>query len=54
MKTKTHKLYSRTEIPGIRTLLPFLKSITEDSNLTNFIGLVAAVDTSFWMHKVIS
>ena len=39
---------------GIRTLIPFLKSITEGSNLTNFNALVAAVDTSCWIHKVIS
>ena len=37
----------------IGTLLPFLESITVDSNLANFNGLVAAVDASCWIHKAI-
>ena len=30
--------------PGIKTLLPFLKNITEESNLENFQDLIVALD----------
>ena len=30
--------------PGIKTLLPFLKSITEESDLENFQDLIVALD----------
>ena len=36
---------------GIQTLLPFLKAVTEDSNLTKFYGQVAAIDVSCWIHN---
>ena len=39
---------------GIKTLLPFLKNVTEESDLDNFQDLVAAVDASCWLHKAIS
>ena len=39
---------------GIKTLLPFLKTVTEESDLGNFQDLVAAVDASCWLHKAIS
>ena len=39
---------------SIQTLLPYLKAVTEDSNLTNFYGQVAAIDASYWIHKAIS
>ena len=37
----------------IQTLLPFPKSITEESNSTNLKGLVAAIDASCLIHKAI-
>ena len=40
--------------PGIKTLLPFLKNITEDSDLENFQDLILALDACYWFHKVIS
>ena len=40
--------------PGIKTLLPFLKSITEESDLENFQYLILALDACYWFHKVIS
>ena len=38
----------------IKTLLPFLKSITEESDLKNFQDLILAIDACYWLHKVIS
>ena len=38
--------------PGIKTLLPFLKNITEESDLENFQDLVLALDASYWLHKL--
>ena len=40
--------------PGIKTLHPFLKTITEDSDLENFQGLVVALDAFYCLHKAIS
>ena len=40
--------------PGIKTLLPFLKKITEESDLDNSQDLIAALDACYWLHKVIS
>ena len=40
--------------PGIKTLCPFLKNITEDSDLENFQGLTVALDACYWLHKAIS
>ena len=40
--------------PGIKTLLPFLKNITEESDLENFQDLILAIDACYWLHKVIS
>ena len=39
--------------PGIRTLLPFLKNITEESDLVSFQDLIVASDAFYWLHKVI-
>ena len=39
---------------GIKTLLPFLESITDKSNLDHFKDVTAAVDASCWLHKVFS
>ena len=39
---------------GIKTLLPFLKDVTEETHLHSFEGLVAAIDASCWLHKAIS
>ena len=39
------KTYSGIEM-GVQTLLPFLKAVTEDSNLANFYGQVTAIDAS--------
>ena len=55
----TEKFLSRTtqeqwsSFMGIKTLLPFLKNITEESNLDHFQDLIAAVDASCWLHKSI-
>ena len=32
--------------PGIKILLPFLKNVTEESDLENFQGLILAIMTS--------
>ena len=40
--------------PRIKTLLPFLKNITEKSDLENFQDLILALDACYWFHKVIS
>ena len=39
---------------GIKTLLPFLKSVTDEGNLDHFKYVTAAVDASCWLHKAIS
>ena len=36
---------------GVQTLFPFLKAVTEDSNLTIFYGQVAVIDASCWTQK---
>ena len=38
----------------IKTLLPFLKNITEESDLENFQDLILALDACYWLHKIIS
>ena len=42
--------------PEIKTLLPFLKNIAEESNLENSQDLMVASDACYyyWLHKVIS
>ena len=40
--------------PRIKTLLPFLKDITEESDLENFQDLIVALDACYWLHKTIS
>ena len=40
--------------PGIKILPPFLKNITEESDLENFQDLILAFDACYWRHKVIS
>ena len=40
--------------PGIKTLLPFLINIMEESDLENFQDLILALDACYWLHKVIS
>ena len=40
--------------PGIKTLMPFLKNITEESDLENFQDLIVALDACYWLHKTIS
>ena len=40
--------------PGIKTLLPFLKNITEESDLENFQDLTVALDACYWLNKAIS
>ena len=37
--------------PGIKTLLPFPKNITEESDCENFQDLIVALDTCYWLHK---
>ena len=36
--------------PRIKTLLPFLKNITEESDLENFQDLILALDACYWLH----
>ena len=40
--------------PGIKTLLPFLKKIREESDLENFQDLMVPSDACYWLHKAIS
>ena len=40
--------------PGIKTLLPFLKNTTGESDLENSQDLIVASDAYYWLHKVIS
>ena len=40
--------------PGIKTLLPFLKNITEESDFENFQDLIVALDACYWLHKTVS
>ena len=40
--------------PGIKTLLPFPKIITEESDFENFQDLIVALDACYWLHKTIS
>ena len=40
--------------PGIKTLMPSLKKITEESDLENFLDLIVALDACYWLHKTIS
>ena len=39
---------------GIKTLLPFLKKVKEQSDLENFQDLMVALDACYWLHKAIS
>ena len=39
---------------GIKTLLPFLKSVKDECNLDHFKDVTEAVDASYWLHKAIS
>ena len=39
---------------GIKTLLPFPKNITEESDFENFQDLIVALDACYWLHKTIS
>ena len=39
--------------PGIKTLMPFLKNITEESDLENFQDLIVTLDACYWLHKKI-
>ena len=39
---------------AIKTLLPFLKNITKESDLENFQDLVLTLGAWYWLHKVIS
>ena len=40
--------------PGIKTLLPFLKNIMEESDLENFQDLILALDVCYWVQRVVS
>ena len=39
---------------GIKTLLPFPKNITEESDFENFQDLIVALDACYRLHKAIS
>ena len=40
--------------PGIKTLLPFPKNTTEESDFENFQDLIVALDACYWLHETIS
>ena len=40
--------------PGIKTLLPFPKNITQESDFEKFQNLIVALDACYWLHKTIS
>ena len=40
--------------PGIKTLPPFPKNITEERDFENFQDLIVALDACYWLHKTIS
>ena len=40
--------------PGIKTLLPFPKNITEQRDFEYFQDLIVALDACYWLHKTIS
>ena len=40
--------------PGIKTLLPFPKNNTEESDFEHFQDLIVALDACYWLHKAIS
>ena len=40
--------------PGIKTLLPFLENIAEDSELEDFEDLIVALVACYWLHNAIS
>ena len=40
--------------PGIKTLLPFPKNNTEESDFENFQDLIVALDACYWLHKTMA
>ena len=40
--------------PGIKTLMPFQRNITEESDLENFQDLIVPLDACYWLHKTMS
>ena len=53
-RSSSHLVREMNQNPGSKTLLPFLKNITEESDLENFQDLILALDACYWLHKVIS
>ena len=53
-RSSSHLLKRDESNPGIKTLMPFLKNITEESDLENFQDLIVALDACYWLHKAIS
>ena len=39
---------------GVKTLLPFLKNIMEESDFENFQDLIVVLDARYWLLKTIS
>ena len=52
-ESRSH-LWERWIKPGIKTLLPFLKNIREESDLENFQDLIVALDACYWLNRAIS
>ena len=40
--------------PGIKTLLPFLKNITQESDFEKFQDLIVALDACYWLSRSLS
>ena len=54
-RSSSHLVLKRNESnPGIKTLLPFPRNITEESDFENFQDLIVALDACYWLHKTIS
>ena len=53
-RSSSHLAREMNQNPGIKTLVPFLKNITEESDLENFQDLIVALDACYWLHKTIS
>ena len=53
-RSSSHLVREMNQNQGSKTLLPFLKNITEESDLENFQDLILALDACYWLHKVIS
>ena len=53
-RSSSHLVKGDESNPGIKTLMPFLKNMTEESDLENFQDLKVALDACYLLHKTIS